>query len=76
MTNENCLEDVKCPACGNEDRFIIAATILAEVTDDGAEMAKHSDIEWDDSSWTRCPACNEAGPLARFRVAQEPQSVA
>ena len=66
MTNENCLEGIRCPKCGNESRFFIAATITAEVTDDGADLAGHTDIEWDDTSWTRCPECDHSGVLAGF----------
>ncbi len=71
MSNGNCLEGIRCPTCGNEDRLFIAATILAEVTDDGADLAPHSDVEWDDSSFTRCPECGRQGPLAVFRNQQE-----
>ena len=68
MPNENCLAGIKCPKCGNEDRFIIGATILADVTDDRADIAKGSDVLWDDESNTGCPDCGENGPLSQFRV--------
>jgi predicted RNA-binding Zn-ribbon protein involved in translation (DUF1610 family) len=68
MTNENCLEGLKCPKCGNEDRFFILATIVADVTDDGADIAKHSDMEWDSASDTRCPDCGETGLLSQFKT--------
>jgi predicted RNA-binding Zn-ribbon protein involved in translation (DUF1610 family) len=68
MTNDNCLAGIKCPQCGNEDRFLIAATITADVTDDGANIAKNTDMEWDETSHTRCPDCGKDGPLAGFRV--------
>ena len=68
MTNENCLEGIKCPKCGNEDRFFIAATIIADVTDGGADVAKNTDMEWDDDSHTRCPDCGEEGVLGGFRT--------
>ena len=66
MTNANCLAGIKCPKCGNEVRFLIAATIVADVTDDGADIAKHSDILWDDNSSASCPDCGEAGELSHF----------
>ena len=68
MTNENCLKGVKCPKCENEDRFFIVATIVADVTDDGADIARHTDWEWDGSSHTQCPDCGEAGPLSQFHI--------
>ncbi len=68
MRNENCLEGIKCPGCGNEDRFSIACTTLAEVTDDGAEAG---DMEWDDDSLTVCPECGRCGKLKEFRDREE-----
>ena len=68
MTNENCLKGIKCPKCGNEDRLFIVATILADVTDDGADIAKHSSVEWDCNSHARCPDCGESGPLSNFHT--------
>ena len=55
MTNQNCLAAVKCPECGNKDRFLIFTTILADVTDDGADIAGGSDMHWDDASMTSLP---------------------
>jgi hypothetical protein len=75
MSNENCLRGIRCPKCGNEDRFFIVATILADVTDDGADIARHTDMEWDDDSHTRCPDCDRDGPLAEFRVHDEEKAL-
>ncbi len=66
MTNDNSLAGVQCPGCGNEDRFLIVATILADVTDDGADIADGSDMHWDGASMTRCPECDRDGPLSGF----------
>ena len=65
MTNENCLEGIRCPACGQEDRFKIAALITCLVTDNGSEPA--GDNEWDDDSATHCPECGFDGKLKSFR---------
>jgi hypothetical protein len=70
MANQNCLEGVRCPQCGNEDRFLIAANVTAEVTDDGADIASPlygNGFEWDDESRTRCPECDRYGPIKEFR---------
>ena len=70
MGNKNCLEGIRCPQCGNEDRFMITADVVAEVTDEGAEVASPlygNGFEWDDSSMTRCPECDRDGPLKEFR---------
>ncbi len=71
MKNENCLAGIKCPRCGNEDRFLISASIVADVTDAGADIASHSDIPWDDESSTICPDCGEAGELGHFHTKEE-----
>jgi hypothetical protein len=64
MTNTNCLEGIKCPACGNEDRFRIAGTTVFTVTDEGTE--DHGDIEWDDDSHVECAQCYHHGALRDF----------
>lgn len=69
MTNTNCLENVCCPKCGQEDRFFIRSAITAEVTDEGAGIASdgRGDIEWDDESGIQCPECGLDGQLKDFR---------
>jgi hypothetical protein len=71
MTNTNCLEGVKCPACGNEDTFRIAVTTIAAVTDDGAEV-EHGDMDWNPTSYAECASCHEYGTLARFMAPRTP----
>lgn len=71
MANENHLEGIKCPDCGQEDRFIIAASVKVEVTDDGADIASPfygTGFEWDDDSYTRCPECDREGTLKDFSL--------
>ncbi len=72
MTNTNCLENFKCPACGNEESFRIAATTIATVTDDGTE--DHGDMEWDDDSYAECPKCYRHGTVKDFQVTSQPPS--
>ncbi len=72
MTNTNCLENIKCPACGNEESFRIAGTTIFTVTDDGTE--DHGDIEWDDESYAECTACLRHGTLKDFQVIPQPAS--
>jgi hypothetical protein len=64
MPNTNCLEHIKCPACGNEDSFRIAATTIATVIDDGVEEV--GDMEWDDDSYAECKQCLKSGDLKDF----------
>jgi hypothetical protein len=69
MTNTNCLEGIRCPQCGNESRLLIVARIMADVTDDGADIADGCDVNWDDDSLAICPECDRDGPLSEFREA-------
>jgi hypothetical protein len=69
MTNTNCLADIKCPACGNEESFRIQATTLALVTDDGTDEL--GDMEWDDDSYAECAQCLKAGKLRDFQPTRE-----
>jgi hypothetical protein len=66
MTNSNYLENIKCPTCGNEESFRIAAKTMATVTDDGVE--DHTEMEWDDDSYAECLACFRHGTLKDFEV--------
>jgi hypothetical protein len=72
MTNTNCLENIQCPACGNEESFRIAATTIVTVTDDGTE--DHGDMEWDDDSYAECAKCHRHGTLKDFEVTTQPLS--
>jgi hypothetical protein len=67
MTNSNCLENIQCPACGNEDSFRIAGTAIFTVTDDGTE--DHGDIEWNGDSYAECTQCCRHGTLKEFETA-------
>lgn len=68
MTNTNCLEGVRCPACGQDDRFIITATVDCEVTDDGTSADDGGHYDWDVDSPCRCPECGCHGKLHEFRI--------
>jgi hypothetical protein len=66
MTNTNCLENIKCPECGNEDTFRIKATAMFIVTDDGTE--DHGSVDWDGDSYAECAECYRHGKLKDFKV--------
>jgi hypothetical protein len=65
MTNENCLEGLRCPTCGQDERLTITALITCLVTDDGSDPV--GDHVWDDDSSTHCPECGFDGMLKAFR---------
>lgn len=66
MTNTNCLEGIRCPKCGQEDRFFIIGGAQFEVTDDGSKTM--GDHEWDDDSPMSCPECGHAGKVGEFSI--------
>ena len=63
--NENCLEDIACPNCGNRYRFGIVGTTKFDVQDDGSS-GNEGDHEWDENSITSCDDCRHAGVLSDF----------
>jgi hypothetical protein len=69
MTNTNCLENIKCPDCGNEGSFRIAGTAIFIVTDDGT--GDHGDVEWDDGSYAECAGCKRHGTLKDFKICND-----
>lgn len=72
MTNTNCLENIKCPACGNEESFRIAARTMVTVIDQGVE--DHGDMEWDVDSYAECGECCRHGTLKDFKVLGGPEA--
>lgn len=66
MSNVNCLEGLRCPKCGQEDRLLITGRAVFEVVDDGVE--DHRDVEWDANSPTACDVCDFEGDLGDFRI--------
>jgi hypothetical protein len=47
---------MKCPDCGSEGPFLIAATCWAVVGDDGVEQAE--DYDWEASASIICKQCH------------------
>jgi hypothetical protein len=64
--NVNCLEGIRCPACGNEDTFRIEVLTMATVTDDGTDFQGHGGVDWDENSYAECATCLTHGKLSRF----------
>lgn len=57
--NTNCLMDMRCPRCGNDDELRIVVSGIASVTDDGMTLV--GDTEWDGGSFCQCPVCDHDG---------------
>lgn len=65
--NENCLENMRCPNCGNMDRLQVVGTARFDVTDDGVDFAENDmDIEYGNDAPTRCPDCKFEGTWKDF----------
>ena len=65
--NSSCLEGIKCPECGQEDRFRITISVMAEyragtLTDEGSI----GDLD-DDNSYICCNACGYDGDVGEFK---------
>ena len=67
MANTNCLEGIRCPTCGNEDRLFISSSCLFEVTDEGAEPLD-ANVEYGKDSHAICPVCDHRGLLEEFYI--------
>lgn len=69
MANVNCLDGIRCPKCGNEDRFNVVASVLVEVTDDGT--GDSWDIEYASDSMPQCATCKHVGKWSDFEGEQQ-----
>lgn len=67
MSNDNVLEGMRCPNCGNEGVFRITATSVFWVDDEGTDYSE--DVIWEDSSPCSCPEqeCEFSGRVGDFR---------
>jgi hypothetical protein len=59
MANDNCLQDRRCPMCGQDERFIVSVKGTIDITDEGYGLA--SDLENEDEAWTMCPPSHGCG---------------
>lgn len=59
IPNDNCLEGMSCPQCGQYERFRITAEATFIVTDDGTD--DYNDVNWYSNSLVSCPECEWYG---------------
>lgn len=65
--NENCLENVRCPNCGNMDKVLVVATVWVVVTDDGADIdPDDASFDYEAESAAQCPDCEYTGTWQDF----------
>lgn len=62
---EGCIEGMRCPECGNHERFIIEAATSTMFEKDGSSDYG-GDMTWDNDSYCRCPECDKEGEVADF----------
>jgi len=67
MANTNCLQGIHCPECQHDAGFYIDASVLAFVTDDGAEPA-NGNFDWDGDSAITCAECDHSGTVREFTL--------
>lgn len=66
MTNTNCLEDFRCPACGYTESFRLVATCVIKLYDSGIEDSE--EFEWEDRNWCQCCNCGHDGSVSDFSI--------
>jgi len=67
--NDNCLDGVQCPRCGNASNFLVEGTAQFRLTDDGAEH--EGDVIYDEDSAVWCEQCHHTAPLRAFYFDEE-----
>jgi predicted nucleic-acid-binding Zn-ribbon protein len=61
VSNDNCLEGMRCPKCGSLEPFNIEVTKIVTVYDSGTEDSKYGDTEWTNDSYADCVSCGWTG---------------
>lgn len=63
--NNNCLEGMSCPNCGQYDMFRVVGTAVFEIMDDGTH--DYNDIEVYDDDHASCPQCYWEGTVEQLK---------
>lgn len=66
LVNSNCLDGYACPGCGSLGPFVIAATCIALVNDDGVQESW--DYEWGAEATMTCSQCSRNGAAETFQT--------
>lgn len=64
--NNNCLEGLECPKCGEHDMLLIEMSAVMELTDNGTGY--HTDTYWNEDSYCQCSSCTKQGKVREFRI--------
>lgn len=67
--NQDALEDIACPSCGQRESFRVEAIIIAILRDEGSDRDE-SDCEYDGGAYCECGdyQCRFHGTLADFTI--------
>ena len=66
MANVNCLQGMRCPRCGSEGPYVIAAHVLIEVSDSGTGDIR-GEVYWADDHACQCQACQTWGQVGTYK---------
>lgn len=71
--NENCLEGMACPECGDFGPFkILASQVgMTRVSDEGTDSIE-GDVEWEDDSPCECLECGHTAKVGQFKGQPDP----
>lgn len=64
----NCLDGIRCPACGSTQRFKIVGSVVATMVDNGSDETES--IEWGPVSAITCTNCQHTGTVAQFQASE------
>lgn len=72
--NENCLQGMACPACGDFGPFkiLVSQSGMTRVSDEGTDSIE-GDMEWDDDSPCECLECGHTGTVGQFKGQPDPE---
>lgn len=68
MNDENPLDNMECPSCGNNLGFRIMAYTFVEVTPNGVLLDNNSNFEWDKVSMCECSQCKFISTIDAFTL--------
>lgn len=59
--NTKCLAGIRCPECGQNDKFYIVGLVKLEITDEGVQVADSKNFNWGVDSHITCAVCGKTG---------------
>jgi len=66
MPNDNHLEGLACPICGNNKALYVAVESIVLMRDDGHDYTEGQHTDWNEHSWCKCPTCEYTATVMCF----------